>query len=109
MAPLPYLLNFLLMRRWASLSSAGTSLSFSIIIELIYQIFKTVDLYQKEYSRTLCEGKDDNNLSDVSDVTDAVAIFLYCLFLCAELIPFDLFQTYLAPKMDCNSTNEFPT
>ena len=60
-------------------------------------------------------AKTDNNLSDVSDVTDvtdvtdAVAIFLYCLFLCAEIIPFDFFQTYLAPKMDCNSTNEFPT
>ena len=49
------------------------------------------------------KAKTDNKLSDVSDVndvTDAVAIFLYCLFLCAELIPFDLFQTYLAPKMD---------
>ena len=94
------LLKLLLTRRWASFSAADTLFYLSIIIQLIYQIFKTVDLYQKEYSRTLCEGKDDNNLSDVSDVTDAVAIFLYCLFLCAELIPFDLFQTYLAPKMD---------
>ena len=100
--PLFSLLKLSLMRRWASLSPFDTCCSFSIIIQVIYHIFKTVDLYQKNILEHSVRAKTDNNLSDVSDVsdvndvTDAVAILLYCLFLCAELIPFDFSDIFSA-------------
>ena len=83
------LLKFLLTRRWASFS-AGTSLSLSIIIQLIYQIFKILDLYQKnvlEHSVNRERRIIIFLMFRCFDVSDVIALFLLLMFSALNSLP----------------------
>ena len=84
--PLFSLLKLSLTRRWASLSTVGTSVSFSIIIQLIYQIFKTVDLYQNNVLEHSVRAKtDDNVIDDFADVFGSESLNCFDVLLSSKL------------------------